>query len=76
MGETIEYAYYKGPSDMPEIMALVDAELSEPYTIYTYHYFLDTWLVIFRGFLVCSIHTYAYMMCVIGHICVLWYVML
>ena len=32
-----------GESDLPYIMALVQHELSEPYVIYTYRYFLHQW---------------------------------
>jgi GNAT superfamily N-acetyltransferase len=34
---------YAGEVDLPTVMALVDAELSEPYSIFTYRYFLHTW---------------------------------
>ncbi|KDQ54534.1 hypothetical protein JAAARDRAFT_182005 [Jaapia argillacea MUCL 33604] len=36
----ITYRQYVGESDLPQIMALVQSELSEPYVIYTYRYFL------------------------------------
>ncbi|EPQ55767.1 acyl-CoA N-acyltransferase [Gloeophyllum trabeum ATCC 11539] len=39
----IEYRQYVGESDLPHIMALVQNELSEPYVIYTYRYFLHQW---------------------------------
>ncbi|KAI8894988.1 N-acetyltransferase MAK3-like protein [Globomyces pollinis-pini] len=34
---------YKGEIELDEIMALIDRDLSEPYTIYTYRYFLHNW---------------------------------
>ncbi|KZO91800.1 acyl-CoA N-acyltransferase [Calocera viscosa TUFC12733] len=40
---SITYRPYAGPSDLPSVMALVEHELSEPYVIYTYRYFLNGW---------------------------------
>ncbi|GBE87108.1 acyl-CoA N-acyltransferase [Sparassis latifolia] len=40
---SIVYRQYTGESDLPHIMALVQHELSEPYVIYTYRYFLHQW---------------------------------
>lgn len=34
---------FKDESQLDEIMALIDSELSEPYTIYTYRYFIHQW---------------------------------
>lgn len=34
---------YESESDLSIVKSLVDPELSEPYTIYTYRYFLHTW---------------------------------
>ena len=44
--EEIVYRPYVGESDLPNIMALVQSELSEPYVIYTYRYFLQQWSVL------------------------------
>jgi hypothetical protein len=41
----IVYRPYVGESDLPHIIALVQSELSEPYVIYTYRYFLHQWYV-------------------------------
>ena len=41
----IVYRQYVGESDLPHIMALVQNELSEPYVIYTFRYFLHEWSV-------------------------------
>ncbi|KAH8115075.1 acyl-CoA N-acyltransferase [Phellopilus nigrolimitatus] len=41
--DDIVYRPYAGESDLPNIMALVQSELSEPYVIYTYRYFLQQW---------------------------------
>lgn len=34
---------YTGEGEMADIMSLIDEELSEPYTVYTYRYFLNQW---------------------------------
>jgi peptide alpha-N-acetyltransferase len=34
---------YKDENDLPIVMDLVDKELSEPYSIFTYRYFLHQW---------------------------------
>ena len=39
----ILYRRYRGESDLPYVMSLVQNELSEPYVIYTYRYFLHNW---------------------------------
>ncbi|KAF8662759.1 hypothetical protein AX16_001117 [Volvariella volvacea WC 439] len=39
----IMYRQYVGESDLPHVMALVQSELSEPYVIYTFRYFLHQW---------------------------------
>ncbi|XP_062151735.1 N-alpha-acetyltransferase MAK3 [Alnus glutinosa] len=39
----IEYASYGGEHHLPLIMSLVDQELSEPYSIFTYRYFVYLW---------------------------------
>ncbi|GAA5965915.1 hypothetical protein JCM21900_006041 [Sporobolomyces salmonicolor] len=41
--EAITYRAYRGEQDLPFIVELVDDELSEPYNLYTYRYFLDEW---------------------------------
>lgn len=41
----ITYRAYQGEADLEAIVALVDDELSEPYNLYTYRYFLDDWCV-------------------------------
>ena len=45
MASEISYRQYVGEADLPHIMALVQTELSEPYVIYTYRYFLHQWCV-------------------------------
>jgi peptide alpha-N-acetyltransferase len=40
---SIVYRPYRGEADLPHIMALVQSELSEPYVIYTFRYFLHQW---------------------------------
>ncbi|XP_047310514.1 N-alpha-acetyltransferase MAK3 [Impatiens glandulifera] len=39
----IEYQSYGGEHHLPIIMRLVDEELSEPYSIFTYRYFVYLW---------------------------------
>lgn len=39
----IEYVSYGGEHHLPLIMNLVDQELSEPYSIFTYRYFVYLW---------------------------------
>ncbi|GAA5903714.1 hypothetical protein JCM6882_003394 [Rhodosporidiobolus microsporus] len=41
--EEITYRAYQGEEDLDVIVELVDDELSEPYNLYTYRYFLDDW---------------------------------
>lgn len=43
MADGIVYRHYMGESDLPHIMALVQSELSEPYVVYTFRYFLNEW---------------------------------
>lgn len=40
---SIIYRQYTGERDLPHIVSLVEHELSEPYVIYTYRYFLNQW---------------------------------
>ncbi len=53
---TITYRQYMGESDLPYIMALVQHELSEPYVIYTYRYFLHQWYAPFSYLLDWIVH--------------------
>lgn len=41
----IWYRQYESELDLPSVMRLVGSELSEPYIIYTYRYFLANWCV-------------------------------
>lgn len=43
MIDEIEYVSYGGEHHLPLIMRLVDEELSEPYSIFTYRYFVYLW---------------------------------
>lgn len=40
---SITYRQYTGEHDLPHIVSLVEHELSEPYVVYTYRYFLNQW---------------------------------
>ncbi|KAE8203266.1 hypothetical protein A4X06_0g2232 [Tilletia controversa] len=39
----IELVNYRGEGDLAAVIALIEKELSEPYLIYTYRYFLNEW---------------------------------
>ena len=39
----IEYVVYESEKQMPDIMRLITKDLSEPYSIYTYRYFIHNW---------------------------------
>lgn len=39
----VDYVQYKDESQMPLIMNLITKDLSEPYSIYTYRYFIHNW---------------------------------
>lgn len=41
--EDIEYVGYESELQMGAIMALITKDLSEPYSIYTYRYFIHNW---------------------------------
>lgn len=41
--EPLYYRSYRGEEDLPCIRALIDKDLSEPYSIFTYRYFLNQW---------------------------------
>ncbi|EGG18770.1 Putative acetyltransferase [Cavenderia fasciculata] len=41
--DDIQYTAYKGEIEIQEIIALIECELSEPYTIFTYRFFLNNW---------------------------------
>ncbi|KAL0878820.1 hypothetical protein ABMA27_003847 [Loxostege sticticalis] len=42
-GEEIKIISYESELQMPEIMRLIQKDLSEPYSIYTYRYFIHNW---------------------------------
>eukprot|EP00455_Lapot_gusevi_P020747 TRINITY_DN21945_c0_g1_i1.p1 TRINITY_DN21945_c0_g1~~TRINITY_DN21945_c0_g1_i1.p1 ORF type:complete len:206 (-),score=33.43 TRINITY_DN21945_c0_g1_i1:32-580(-) len=39
----IEYVTYKGETQLPLIQNLIEKDLSEPYSVFTYRYFLNNW---------------------------------
>lgn len=39
----IQYVSYTSELQMPDIMHLIQKDLSEPYSIYTYRYFIYNW---------------------------------
>ncbi|KAI8067781.1 putative acyltransfersase [Gongronella butleri] len=40
---SIEYVGYESEHQLPSIIHMIENELSEPYTIYTYRYFIHNW---------------------------------
>jgi hypothetical protein len=44
--QDILYHTYAGETQLPYVIALVETELSEPYVVYTYRYFLHQWFAI------------------------------
>ncbi|KZV83474.1 acyl-CoA N-acyltransferase [Exidia glandulosa HHB12029] len=40
---SISYRQYAGDRDLQTVIELIHSELSEPYVVYTYRYFLDQW---------------------------------
>jgi peptide alpha-N-acetyltransferase len=43
--DSITYRAYSGEHELNHIISLVQGELSEPYVVYTYRYFLHQWSV-------------------------------
>ncbi|XP_034184123.1 N-alpha-acetyltransferase 30 isoform X1 [Osmia lignaria lignaria] len=41
--DNIQYVSYTSELQMPDIMKLIQKDLSEPYSIYTYRYFIHNW---------------------------------
>lgn len=41
--DNVKYVSYKSELQMPDIMRLIQKDLSEPYSIYTYRYFIHNW---------------------------------
>eukprot|EP00906_Rhabdomonas_costata_P026311 RCo037478 len=42
-GKFIVYEQYKSEEELPRIMELMSSDLSEPYSIFTFRYFINTW---------------------------------
>ncbi|KAJ0398801.1 hypothetical protein P43SY_007414 [Pythium insidiosum] len=40
---TVEYSQYQGEKQLAELVKLIDKDLSEPYSVFTYRYFLYNW---------------------------------
>jgi peptide alpha-N-acetyltransferase len=43
MEDSIEYEAFQDERQMPRIMSLIEKDLSEPYSIFTYRYFIHNW---------------------------------
>lgn len=41
----VKLSQYSGEDELPEVMRLIEKELSEPYHVYTYRYFVHQWYV-------------------------------
>ena len=41
--KVIEFIAYRSEENLPDLTALITEDLSEPYSIYTYRYFLHNW---------------------------------
>lgn len=41
--ENIKYVNYQSEEQMPDIINLMQKDLSEPYSVYTYRYFINNW---------------------------------
>ena len=41
--QDVEYVEYVNENDLPSIMELIGKDLSEPYSIFTYRFFISTW---------------------------------
>merc|ERR1711990_1015566 len=41
--EDVEYSQWKDETQMPLVMGLIEKDLSEPYSIFTYRYFINNW---------------------------------
>mmetsp|Transcript_34154 Transcript_34154/g.38797 ORF Transcript_34154/g.38797 Transcript_34154/m.38797 type:complete len:163 (+) Transcript_34154:37-525(+) len=41
--EKVEYRHYKDESQLPQIIELIEKDLSEPYSVFTYRYFIHNW---------------------------------
>ena len=39
----MQFLIIQDESDLPTVMNLIDNELSEPYSVFTYRYFLHSW---------------------------------
>jgi len=39
----IQFQVYSGEQQLPQIKKLMDVDLSEPYSVYTYRYFVNNW---------------------------------
>jgi peptide alpha-N-acetyltransferase len=40
---SVEYSTWKDETELNQIMLLIEKDLSEPYSIFTYRYFIRTW---------------------------------
>jgi peptide alpha-N-acetyltransferase len=43
MADVLTYRTYKGEGDLPQLSALIAPSLSEPYSVFTYRFFVNNW---------------------------------
>ena len=43
MAAQVEYRQYSSEEELVNLMALIEKDLSEPYSVYTYRYFIYNW---------------------------------
>lgn len=68
----IQYVSYTSELQMPDIMKLIQKDLSEPYSIYTYRYFIHNWpKLCFLVRALQKISCFVHLMRVCSHKCVL-----
>ena len=41
--QKIEFVDYEGEKDLNDVIGLIEKDLSEPYSIFTYRYFINNW---------------------------------
>ena len=61
----IHYVHYQSELEMPNIMSLISKDLSEPYSIYTYRYFIHNWpdLCFLVSIIICTVNSYIANLC-------------
>lgn len=66
----IMYISYESEHQMPDIMKLIQKDLSEPYSIYTYRYFIHNWP--HSCFLVCKLRNINMHLCTFHYVSIIF----